>query len=155
MLLSEISNTRTHRTANLLNMKKIALTLLLSTLPGWMTGTWRSTTGDAVSEEIWSAADGTVMTGMHRDLAPKKKTWFEFLRIESRDGNPVYIAMPGGQPPTEFPAVRVGPSSITFENLKHDFPQRILYWRDGKQLCARVEGGDGKGQQWCWAPVTQ
>ena len=144
-------------------MKTITLLLLLGVgpavqaaeLPAWMSGTWRSITGDAVSEEIWSGADGTLMTGMHRDLAPGKKTWFEFLRIENREGNPVYIAMPGGKPAVEFPAVKVEAARITFENLSHDFPQRILYWCEGEKLCARVEARDGKGEQWCWSPVKR
>lgn len=143
-------------------MKKLILIFLLllttstlpaAELPGWMTGTWRATTGEAISEEIWSAADGTLMTGTNRALAPGKKTWFEFLRIENRDGTLVYIAMPAGNPATEFAAVKVEPSRITFENLMHDFPQRIIYWRKAAQLCARVEATDGKGEEWCWSRV--
>lgn len=43
-----------------------------------------------------------------------------------------------------------------FENPEHDFPQRILYWRDGANLCARIEGtqkGKPAGQEWCWKPL--
>ena len=143
------------KTLTLILLLGIGSTVHAAALPGWMSGTWRATTGDAVSEEIWSPADGNVMTGMHRDLAPGKKTWFEFLRIENRDGNPVYIAMPGGKPPVEFAAVKVEPARITFENLAHDFPQRIIYWCDGPKLCARVESRDGKGEEWCWSSVKQ
>ncbi|HUF18411.1 MAG TPA: DUF6265 family protein [Thermoanaerobaculia bacterium] len=128
-----------------------SMTLSAAELPGWMTGTWRATNGDAISEEIWSAADGTLMTGTNRVIATGKTTWFEFLRIENRDGNLIYVAMPGGRPGTEFAAEKVEPSRITFENPEHDFPQRIIYWRDGERLCARIEGGDGKGQEWCWS----
>ena len=132
-------------------MTKLALVLIL--LPGWMTGTWRSEQPNRTSEEVWSRAHGTLMTGMHRDIRPNKTTWFEFLRIERRGDTLVYIAMPGGASPTEFTATRVEESRIVFENPKHDFPQRIIYWRDGAKLCARTEGSDGKGEQWCWQAV--
>ena len=134
-------------------MTKLALLLLLADLPGWMSGTWRTTEPKTTSEETWSEANGTLMTGMHRDIRSGKKTWFEFLRIEKRGDSLVYVAMPGGGTPTEFPATKVEATRIVFENPKHDFPQRIIYWKDGTKLCARVEGGDGKGEQWCWDRV--
>jgi hypothetical protein len=46
---------------------------------------------------------------------------------------------------------------VEFENLAHDFPQRIIYWRADKNLCARVEGtirGEKEGEEWCWSPAT-
>lgn len=135
-------------------MPTLALMLLLATLPGWMSGTWRITTDGATSEETWSHDDGTTMTGMHRDLRPGKKTWFEFLRIEQRGDSLVYIAMPGGRPPTEFPLKSAGDLRIEFENPEHDFPRRIRYWRDGVRLCARVEGEGEKAEQWCWERVA-
>ncbi len=94
-----------------------------------------------------------MMVGMHRDVSAKGKTSFEFLRIELREGKPVYLAMPGGGPATPFPIKTQEPTRIVFENLEHDFPQRIIYWRKGKQLCARVEGtmgGKVAAEEWCW-----
>ena len=134
---------------------QVSALILLLTLPSWMSGTWRSAspTG-AVTEEVWSAADGTLMTGMHRDIRPGKSTWFEFLRIEQRDGKLVYVAMPGGREATEFTATTSEGSKITFENPKHDFPKRIHYWQDGTKLCAAIDGGsDEKAQSWCWERV--
>ncbi len=29
---------------------------------------------------------------------------------------------------------------VVFENTAHDFPQRIIYWKDGNDLRARIEG---------------
>lgn len=131
-------------------MQKAALMLLLAALPGWMSGTWRVATGAVTSEETWSSDDGTMMTGMHRDLRPGKKTWFEFLRIEQRDDSLVFVAQPAGRPPTEFPMKSSGDRRVEFENPKHDFPQRITYWLQGPKLCARVEGEGQQPDQWCW-----
>ena len=130
--------------------------LILLTLPGWLTGTWRSTTAGTTSEEVWSAADGTTMTGMHRDIAGGKTTWFEFQRVEQRGEQLVYVAQPGGKPPTEFKATKITDKKITFENPQHDFPKRIHYWREGKNLCAQIDDGtEQKAEKWCWAPVTK
>jgi hypothetical protein len=48
----------------------------------WLAGTWRTTEGDKVTEEIWSAPAGGTMIGMFRQVAPGKKSLFELLLIE-------------------------------------------------------------------------
>ena len=62
----------------------------------------------------------------------------------------VYLASPAGRhPPTPF-------RLIELDNSEHDFPQRIIYWRDGDTLHARIEGTqDGKPQavEWQWQLV--
>ena len=42
------------------------------------------------------------MVGMHHDVLPSGKAFFEFLRIEARPEGIVYVAMPRGQAPTDF-----------------------------------------------------
>jgi len=127
-------------------MKALLLLIALSNFPTWMAGSWRA----GIVEEHWTAADGGMMVGMSKTAA--KKTAFEFLRIAEVDGKLAYIAMPQGRPATVFPLKSSEASKIVFENLKHDFPQRIIYWRDGEKLCARIEAGN-QGEQWCYAPV--
>ena len=122
--------------------------------PLWMEGAWTVTLDGAQVEERWTDARGNLMLGVNRTVRPNGKTSFEFIRIELRDGKPVYLAMPGGRSPaTAFPMKSQTANRIVFENPTHDFPQRVIYWRDGKRLCARVEGTmDGKeeGEEWCW-----
>jgi len=92
------------------------------------------------------------MLGMHRDIG--SKTSFEFMRIEqAADGSLVYQAQPAGRPATPFKLKSMSESRVEFENAEHDFPQRIIYWRKGEQLCARVEGtlgGKPESEEWCW-----
>jgi hypothetical protein len=120
---------------------------------GWMSGHWSGASSGVRMEEHWTSPAAGLMVGMHRDVAPSKKPAFEFLRIEQRESGPVYLAMPGGRPATEFPLKSLSGGQAIFENLNHDFPQRILYWRDGESLCARAEGtlnGNTVGEEWCW-----
>lgn len=133
-------------------MKTFLVVLALANFPAWMAGTWQSTEGRVRMEEHWTNADGDLMLGLHRDIG--KKTSFELMRIERQGDTLVYMAMPGGRPATPFPMKSATADRIVFENPQHDFPQRIIYWRDGEKLCARVEGtmnGKEEGEQWCWS----
>lgn len=129
----------------------LALPLTAAELPSWMSGTWQSNRDGVRMEEHWTSADGGVMLGLHRDVTAKK-TSIEFLRIERRGDTLVYLAMPGGRPATEFPLKTATDGRIVFENLAHDFPQRIIYRREGSRLCARVEDAK-QGEEWCWERV--
>ncbi|HYH10614.1 MAG TPA: DUF6265 family protein [Thermoanaerobaculia bacterium] len=118
-------------------------------LPAWLSGHWSATIDGVQMEEYWTTPAGGLLLGVHRDIRAKK-TSFEFMRIESRGEQLVFVAQPSGRPPTEFPSTAVSAHRIVFENPSHDFPKRIVYWRDGDQLCARVEGDGEEGEQWCW-----
>jgi hypothetical protein len=131
----------------------LAASLHAADFPAWMSGSWRATIDGVKMEEHWTTADGNLMLGTHRDVRANGKVAFEFLRIEQKNGTLIYQAMPGGGPATPFPFKEASASRIVFENLQHDFPQRIIYWRNGKRLCARVEGtmnGKVEGEQTCW-----
>lgn len=112
----------------------------------FMAGHW---SGNGV-EEVWLAPAGNLMTGMNRMVRSDGRAAFEFLRIAVTPDGITYFAQPSGRPATAFRLVEVSPDRAVFANPDHDFPKRIIYaLRDGK-LCARVEGDDGKGQEWCW-----
>lgn len=137
-------------------MKTAQMLPLLAVLPTWISGWWAGDIDGVKMEEVWTAPANGLMVGMHRDVLPGGKVAFEFLRIEQKDGSLVYKAMPGGRPPTDFPLKSATDKKIIFENPKHDFPQRVIYWREGKKLCARVEGtmqGKEASEQWCWRRV--
>ena len=67
------------------------------------------------------------MLAVSRTVSRGKLTAFEFLRVVERDGGLVYIAQPGGRPPTEFVLTELGNTRAVFENPRHDSPQRIVY----------------------------
>jgi len=116
----------------------------------WMSGAWSISSNGRVVEEMWTAPAGGTMIGAGRTVSGEKTKFFEFLRIEEKDGTLVYIAMPKGSNTTEFAMSSSGESKVTFSNPKHDFPKHITYWRDGAKLCARVEGDGEAAEQWCY-----
>ena len=143
-------------------MKRLVLLLLL--VPGvaaatslsdlsFLSGAWTGTQDGLTAEEYWTKADGTLMACVHRDLKGGRTVSFEFLRIEQRGDSLVYVAMPRGRNSTPFPMKSLEGQKVVFENLAHDYPQRILYWRDGEALHARTEGmikGKLESEEWTW-----
>ena len=109
--------------------------------PGWLAGCWEERAGAHLVEEQWMAPRGGVMLGMGRTTRGDSLVGFEQTRIVARPGGLVFHALPMGQPPAEFSSIAVSDSAVTFENLAHDFPQRVMYRRSGSDsLIARVEG---------------
>ncbi|MBC8022559.1 MAG: hypothetical protein H7Y14_05540 [Burkholderiales bacterium] len=117
----------------------------------WMAGSWMERKGATDTEEHWLAPKGGLMIAVNRTVTEGKAPEFEWLRIEMKDGKPVYLASPGGRPATEFRAIEQSAAKVVFENAAHDFPQRVLYWREGDALMARIEGtirGQARSRQW-------
>ena len=123
---------------------------------GWMAGHWAGTADGVEMEELWIEPKGGIMLGVHRDIRPDGSAFFEYLRIEARDGALVYLASPRGGAPTAFTLTRLDEAHAVFENPEHDFPQRIIYHlRDGV-MTSRIEGTvDGKlrSSEWRWSLV--
>ncbi len=123
----------------------------------WLAGHWRSENGARVSEEIWSEPEGGLMLGMSRTIRDGKARGFEFLRIEigavsgtAGDGageGAALFAQPGGRPAVRFTLTSSAPNEATFENPDHDYPQRIVYSREGDHLTATISRIDGSDQR--------
>lgn len=100
------------------------------------------------------APKGGMMLGIHRDVSNGRAVFFEFLRIEETAEGLAYQAQPLGRPAVRFLCKELSASRVIFENLQHDYPQRILYkvGADGA-LHARVEGmqdGALRAEEWTW-----
>ena len=123
-------------------------------LPGWLAGRW-VLDEDRHVEEVWLAPRDGLMLGMSRTTGGGKKPFFEFVRIEKREGGIYYLAQPAGSPPTEFRLVSSSATELVFENPLHDFPQRVRYRRDGDDaLAASIEGKqDGEARVETWRYV--
>jgi hypothetical protein len=113
----------------------------------WMAGGWTGKMGKAHIEEHWIPPAGKTMMAVARTVVGDRTVAFEFLRIEQRPDAIVYIAQPGGRPPTEFRLTASTATSATFENPQHDHPKLIRYTKEGEgTLIAEIEG-DEKGKR--------
>lgn len=112
---------------------------------GWLAGCWAATLpSGALYEEWWMPEAGDLLVGMSRVSRDGRVLSFEFLRIRRQEGRTFYIAQPGGGEATTFELVATTDGRLVFENLDHDFPQRILYAQPGTgHPFARIEGEQG------------
>jgi len=125
----------------------------------WLAGCWTETTKQSVIEEQWMAPGGGIMMGMSRTVIDGRTASYEFVRIAPMlSGTLAYIAAPSGQPARTFPIKTVTDREVIFENLANDFPQRVIYRRDGAGIKARIEGvsgGRSVGQDFAYKACRQ
>jgi Domain of unknown function (DUF6265) len=121
-------------------------------MPGWMTGAWAGGEGEAWVDEFWTNPRGELMIGAGRAGQGNKLMSFEHMRIEREsDGTLVFWALPGGKNATRFVAVHADGDDVIFENAANDYPQRVRYWREGKELKAQISLIDGsKPMDFSW-----
>jgi uncharacterized protein DUF6265 len=115
----------------------------------FMTGCWTGASSNgATIEEHYSEAADNLLIGMTRYVRGGRVVDFEFTTIERSDSSFVMTPRPKGVKSDSFPLKEVTDGKAVWENLKHDFPQRIIYRRgaDGS-LIARIEGTTPRGEQ--------
>ena len=110
----------------------------------WMSGCWMQVRPDGFVEEHWTKPAGGTLLGMSRTVKAGRTSEYEFLQIRDVDGRLAYVAKPSGQAEDTFPLKSMTDAQVVFEDPKHDFPQRIIYRRNGDgSLTARIEGETG------------
>jgi uncharacterized protein DUF6265 len=112
----------------------------------WLAGCWELRTANRVTLEMWMPPAGDLMLGGSRTVVDGVVREYEQLRLHVQAGKLVYTAAPVRQKETDFPATAVSDTMLAFENLAHDFPQRISYRRAGaNSIVARIEGPGPNG----------
>lgn len=108
----------------------------------WLAGCWAAEGKEAGSGEHWMPPAGGTMLGVGRTVKNGKTVDFEFMQLRSTaEGKLNFVALPSGQRETTFVLVPNTPEALVFENLQHDFPQRVIYrWVSSERLVARIEG---------------
>lgn len=112
----------------------------------FMAGCWRGAIPNGYMEEYYSTPTANLILGTTRYVRGGRTVDFEFTRIEASDSGIVLMPQPRGRPPTPFRLTSSDSGSATWENPAHDFPQRILYRRHGRDsLVAAIEGPGSEG----------
>jgi len=117
----------------------------------WLAGTWIQETAQEKVTESWLGPANGIMVAANLTARANGRRSFEFLRIAETPQGFSYYASPGGKAPVEFRLKDLSERRVVFENAAHDFPQRVLYWREGEQLVARIEGslrGEQRSEEW-------
>jgi hypothetical protein len=107
----------------------------------WLSGCWRAESDGRVNAEQWTKRNGNMMLGVSQTVVKGTTREFEFMRIMQEENGDVYlVATPSGQRETRFKLRETKATEAVFENAANDFPQRIIYRREGDSLLGRIEG---------------
>ena len=106
----------------------------------WMAGTWSQEKDGVTVREIWLPPIGGAMAGAGQTNRPGQPAFVENVKITAEPAGATFTYMPPGKAPTAFVLQPGKDGEAVFENLAHDFPQRVIYRRCGADLCARTEG---------------
>ena len=125
-------------------------------MPGWLAGGWAAQAADgAWVEEWWTTPRAGLMMGAGRSGKAGTLDWWEHTRIEQAGGKLRFCALPKGQAGACFDATKVAAREIVFENPAHDFPNRVAYRREGRELLAEVSGKNRANvQRWRFKKIA-
>jgi hypothetical protein len=123
----------------------------------WLEGSWRSTDGKEIFDEIWTGPEGGSMAAVSRSVEDGRTGMYELSTIETTPTGPVlrirhfgaglepWKSEAAGTP--SWPLAKLAGKEVLFEDPSRDFPRSILYRRetgkDGDVLVARLEGKRG------------
>lgn len=108
-----------------------------------MAGCWehKDTAKNLLISEQWMSPAGTSILGMGRTVKNGKTVGFEYMRIEQNADGIFFIARPHeNKEETAFKLKSSTLNEVVFENLEHDFPQRVIYKLQGTKMIGRIEG---------------
>ena len=93
-------------------------------------------------EEHWLAPAGGTMIGVSRSVRSGKTTGWEYMRLEAKERGIFFVSKPRENKEEAYFRLKESRTGYAvFENLDHDFPQRVIYSLAEKDsLSARIEG---------------
>lgn len=124
---------------------------------GWQAGCWKYDQQPPGSGKYWTTPAAGSLLAVSRTVVAADKVMFEFLRIQDEAKSEMALyAQPSGKPPIRFLGKTIGKHSVTFENLEHDFPQRVIYrLLEENRLLGRIEGVIDGNEQAIGFPMTR
>ncbi len=111
----------------------------------WLLGYWTYTSDEGSVTEAWLKADEQTLSGEGKFLDTTGKVLStEHIEIQLKEGKLYYVptvSNQNGGMPIKFKETSFNDTSVIFENLEHDFPQRIAYKKTSDStILAYIEG---------------
>lgn len=111
----------------------------------WLLGRWEMHTSQGLIMEEWTRPTVTQWQGTSYLIKPSGDTAFsEHIRLSNDDDTLHYLPVVQGQnegKAVDFAEKSISDTEVTFENLRHDFPQRIIYKKlSDTAMVATIEG---------------
>jgi hypothetical protein len=111
----------------------------------WLIGQWENTTPEGYLTETWTKTNDSTFSGQTYFIINKKDTVHnESIMLMQVDDELIYRPTVKGQNNDEavdFKLTSEAENNFTFENPKHDYPQKIVYKKvNEKSLVATISG---------------
>lgn len=107
-------------------------------------GKWMDISEDTAFNEEWRKASEGLFEGRGYVLSENDTVFIETLSIELEGTKAVYQAQVSNQNKERripFEALEQKSNKVVFENVQHDFPQRIIYeLKSNEELRVAIEG---------------
>nr|WP_315220666.1 DUF6265 family protein [uncultured Flavobacterium sp.] len=110
----------------------------------WLIGNWENKNPDGVLTENWEKINDSTFNAVSYFIKGKDTIHFENISLVQKGETLTYFATVKGQnndKPVAFPSVLETEKQLVFENIKHDYPQKITYTKGANNtLTAEISG---------------
>lgn len=116
----------------------------------WLVGAWNRTNvkPGKTGYEHWKKPSEFELRGKGVSMQGKDTTFVEMITILIKDNNIYYVAdVRENEKPVFFKLTEISNTGFVCENPEHDFPKKISYQLNGKDLKAQISG-DGKSMDY-------
>ena len=99
----------------------------------WIIGSWEQKTDKGILTESWQRQNDSVFVGSCYFINESDTLHRETILLEQRADSITYSANVKGQnndKAVPFTLTTANTNSLLFENLKHDYPQKIVYQKN-------------------------
>ena len=125
----------------------------------WLIGFWQNVSENEVSTEIWEKKNDSTFAAKSFVIVKHDTVFEETIGIEQK-GNTVYyipkVKDQNGGKAVEFVLAASNDDQLVFENLKHDFPQKISYTKiTHDSIVAEISGIEEGKQKSILFPFTR
>lgn len=115
----------------------------------WLIGNWGHTSKEGILTETWVKTNDSLYKGETHFVVGKDTVFWEKVDLIQDNGKLSYIASVPGQnneKPVRFDMTSMNDSLIIFENPAHDYPNKIVYNKIGKDSVFAEIFGTQKGK---------
>lgn len=116
----------------------------------WLIGKWENTSPDGVLTENWEKVNDSTFSAASYFIKEADTIHFESIVLAQKGEGLTYIATVKGQndgKPVAFPSTSETENKLVFENLQHDYPQKITYTKGANNTLTAEISGKLNGKQ--------
>ncbi|HNP32938.1 MAG TPA: DUF6265 family protein [Flavobacterium sp.] len=115
----------------------------------WLIGSWEQALPEGILTESWTKENDSTYSGKSFFIKQKDTIHLESIVLIQKNEELFYIPTVKGQnndEPVTFKLTSDAENAFTFENPKHDYPQKIMYKKVASDRLVAVISGKQQGK---------